>query len=378
MNSQYEVVPYQPDLRDQVLKLQTRLWSTDLRVNDAYFSWKYERNPYRNGTPAYLALHRGRIIGVRGVFGSCWEAGPGRRQSHFWCVDDLAIEPEHRDRGIFSLIMNTALADLSAQQDGFILCPSAGLVTVLGSLTMGWKRVAKMEPVGLQSPRMERLQRCRMAIDRLPYVWRLTRSRWFDPRGSAGEYARLDRRARRGLLGEGMRLERSPDPVGMAALVGALGHDGRIRHVRDAAYFDWRLRNPLRDYRFLYAGGGGTITGYLVLARSRSRIAGASSIRISDWEASTPEVGAALLRAVARAEVSELVTWAAALPAWGSPVLAEAGFVPVEQELRNRGCPCILVRSLRADLPESAWLLAGHNLLDPASWDFRMLYTMRG
>jgi hypothetical protein len=37
----------------------------------------------------------------------------------------------------------------------------------------------------------------------------------------------------------------------MADLVRRLGHDGRLRHVRDERYLAWRYRNPLYEYRFL-------------------------------------------------------------------------------------------------------------------------------
>ena len=47
MNPQnYEFVRYQPDLKGQVVELQTHLWSPSLALNTAYFEWKYERNPY--------------------------------------------------------------------------------------------------------------------------------------------------------------------------------------------------------------------------------------------------------------------------------------------------------------------------------------------
>jgi len=36
----------------------------------------------------------------------------------------------------------------------------------------------------------------------------------------------------------------------MAQLGRAPAEDGRIRHVRDEAFFGWRFSNPMRNYRF--------------------------------------------------------------------------------------------------------------------------------
>ena len=377
MRPDYEVSRYRPADRDQVLRLQKLLWSTDLRLNEAYFRWKYEENPWLREIPVYLARSGGDVIGMRGFHGNRWEAGHPPREFLFWIADDLVVEPEHRNQGVVSRIMKTALADLAARHEGFTVNLSGSRPTVLGSLTMGWRSAIRFEPVGRRSARMRTRRRLWASVDRLRFFWRLGRLRWFDPRGLPEEFVRLDERARRAPPGR-VRLERSPDPVAMAALIHSLGYDGRIRHVRDAVYFDWRFRNPFREYRFLCAGES-RLTGYLVLRRSVSHPDTPISINLSDWEAETPELGAALLRAaLSWGDFSELVAWSAALPSWAPPVLAEAGFVPVEPELRARGLPGALVRPLRDGVPEAQWVVNGKSLLDPTCWDLRMLYTMRG
>ena len=164
----------------------------------------------------------------------------------------------------------------------------------------------------------------------------------------------------------------------MAELVDRLGHDGRIRYVRDREYLAWRFRNPLSEYRFLYCGEA-RLEGYLVLSRRASDLGGWDRVYIADLEATTNDVRSALLTAaISRGRFPELVTWTASLSAEDIQLMESRGFAPVDPEDTTRGCPCVLVRPLGNDLPAAAWALAGRPLLDIANWDIRVLYSMRG
>jgi hypothetical protein len=162
----------------------------------------------------------------------------------------------------------------------------------------------------------------------------------------------------------------------MAAVVECFGRDGRIRHVRDATYFAWRFRNPMHEYRFLYAGGS-RLTGYLVLRRAVSDRFDRIGTYVSDWEAG--DVGVMedlLLTAIRWGGFSHMTAWAAALSEDARRILGRAGFV--DSGASARGMPCVLVRPVRGGRPKEEWTIAGMPLLDRASWDLRMLYSMAG
>ena len=72
----------------------------------------------------------------------------------------------------------------------------------------------------------------------------------------------------------------------MADLVQRLGHDGRLRHVRDAAYLAWRLADPQHEYRFLFSGSD-RLDGYLVL--EWYRLDEDRGVNVRRWEAETAE-----------------------------------------------------------------------------------------
>ena len=168
----------------------------------------------------------------------------------------------------------------------------------------------------------------------------------------------------------GVSLAREPRPREMAELVARLPWDGRIRHVRDAAFFAWRFRNPLSEYRFLYAGDG-LLKGYLVLQRYLFDRFDRGWVSIADWEAEDDSVRAALLDAALDAGRFRLIqTWTAGASDPVRVLLREHGFQ--DQAVggiatRNDG---LLVRRLGG---QGNWILGGRDLLDIASWDLRML-----
>jgi hypothetical protein len=376
MTSGYEVVKYRPEHKGRIALLQTHLWSTDVRLNTAYLEWKYEQNPYLNEPSIYLVETGDAVVGMRGFFGGRWEAGVPPRASTVLCADDLVIAPEHRNRGLLTAIMTTALEDLAGRSDGFALMLSPGSITTLNSLASGWKSIGHMAPAQRESERIGWSQRVLASLGRQRLVWRA--AAFAKSRMAAGRerFVRLDDNARRRSRAvAGIRLAQQPEPEAMAQLVARLGHDGRIRHVRDAEYFAWRFRNPLHEYRFLYAGGT-ALDGYLVLQRYRTGPA-ATRVHMSDWEAVDPRTRERLLEAaVTWGQFAQLRTWTACLSEEGRAILRRASFVEGSVG-RSAVWPRVLVRSLRS-AEGAEWALAGQPLLHLPSWDLRMLYAMSG
>ena len=73
----HELVRYEPGFKDEIAGMLKLLLSRDVADNRRYFEWKYEENPYFTEPLLYLVRANGRIVGMRGMFGSCWQAGDG-------------------------------------------------------------------------------------------------------------------------------------------------------------------------------------------------------------------------------------------------------------------------------------------------------------
>ncbi|MFB3817858.1 MAG: GNAT family N-acetyltransferase [Candidatus Methylomirabilales bacterium] len=369
----YAVVRYRPEFKPQVVELQTQLWSKSADLNRAYFDWKYEQNPHAREPLVYLAVHEGRVVGMRGMCPLKWQAGDPPATFLMPYADDLVVAPGHRNRGLVTRIMTTAFADLAMRGYTHAVSLSTGQVTVLGSLAMGWKSVGPLAPLAHRGPHARATQRVRRFLYGRRLLWRLAESPLWAPRCLREPFLHLDRalRWRRGRLGRHVSGSRSPRPAEMADLVARLPYDGRIRHVREAEYFAWALRNPKQEFRFLYWSDR-RLEGYLVLQRYHPAGPDDCRVNIMDWEASTPEARRDLLHAALRTgRFPQLACQTLAFPGPALTLLEDAGFTPIDVQSTARGWPALLVRPVGTG---SDWTLAGRPLLDAASWDLRKLY----
>jgi hypothetical protein len=173
-------------------------------------------------------------------------------------------------------------------------------------------------------------------------------------------------------------LEQVPRCAEMAALIARFEGD-RVRHVRDSQYLQWRLQNPLSAYRYLHHGRQ-DLDGYLVLQEYTSRYADRRVVNIVDWEASSIEIKAELLRvAVALTRQRELFVWSATLPDRLTALLAQHGF-SLEPAPRSATAlsHMLLLRPIRDASDAGAWRFEDYPLSELSSWDLRMLYSMHG
>jgi acetyltransferase (GNAT) family protein len=373
MSEPFEIVRYRPEHADAVARLQTVLWSPDPAANRRYFAWKYEANPWRVPPRVYLAVRDGTVVGMRGFYESRWEVGAAREIVSVPLADDFAIAVGERNTGVATRIMRAAVADLAASGCEYAFSLSAGMVTMMGSLALGWKSAGRALPIVRREPGGIRA-RLRPRIARARLLWRWAAAPFLRSARESRPFIALDA-ARRTRCD--VEIAREPRPDAIAELFAAQG-DGRLRHVRSCDYLAWRFANPMHDYRFLYATRGGKLAGYLALRARAMSIQPTARVCIADLAARDAATRAALLGAAVDAgRFAELVAWSATLDPGDRALLAARGFAPLEPERSARGWPCVLVRATR-DRPASEWTLGGRPLLDPASWDLRMLDSMAG
>lgn len=378
MSGPYEIVSYRPAHKHLVAQLESQLWCRDRSLALRYLEWKYEENPYAPEPAIYLAFAGRELVGVRGFYGARWESGHGasRVVSSVSVADDLIVAPNHRNRGVVTQLMRAAFEDLARKGHRYVLNLSGGQVTVMGSLAMGWKGAGPLEPIGLRAG-SSIASRARSVLSRTRFLWRFAGSPLLRTRSERAPFRHLDAVGSRADGGP-ISIEREPRLDAMGELVERLGHDGRIRHLRDREYFAWRFRNPLSDYRFLYYGSD-RLDGFLVLQSRHPMAGGPARVRLVDLEGSSAGVRAELLdRAIDAGRFPEFMAWAAALPDEARDRLSARGFEPIDLDARAHGCPCILVKAVSSTPDDEGWLLGGRPLTEPAAWDLRMIYSMTG
>jgi GNAT superfamily N-acetyltransferase len=356
----YDIVSYTRDREAEICVLQTHLWSSDPVQNAAYFRWRFADNPYLDHRLVRLALCDGRVVAMRGVFGTVWQVDDGAERHLLPHTEDFIIVPEHRNRGVASLIMQVALRDAAQLGYPFAVSLNAGAVTFTSSLAAGWRSAGSYQSARRDWTARPLLRRARKLVRRT--LWP---QRPFD---------RLDQHAPRSA--GPLSLASSPRPGEMGELIARLPWDGRIRHVRDAEYFAWRFRNPLREYRFLFWDDGG-LQGYLVLQRSLSDRTNRERVRIADWEAADERIRANLLHAALHwGRFAHVHAWTTGASAPVRTLLRDHSFVAsAPRDLRTRSSG-LLVRRLGDARPDQRWLLGSRDVSNIADWDLRMLYSM--
>ncbi|MGI8478992.1 MAG: hypothetical protein ACR2M2_03920, partial [Gaiellaceae bacterium] len=339
-------------------------------------------NPYLPEPILFVALDvNGGVVGTRGFHGTQWHT-PDEKVV-IPCAEDFTIAADHQNTGLATAIMRFALEDLEQRGYEYVMSASGGQVTVLHSLAMGWKSLGAMEPVARlawgERARHGIHQRSLQAVRRL---WRPgRRSRTFSRRlygGGKTSFGRLDRVPRKPAADPraAIVVSASPDPAALADVAGRRPFDGRIRHVRDPAFFEWRFENPSREYRFLLYELDGRLEGFMAIARYHSYHPPTLPFHIVDWEGSSHEVRADLLEfAVAHGGFDGFRAWTSSLPDESKALLAGADFRPVELELRARGMPCVLLKKLGASGDRS---IGGVPAIAPAHWDIRLIDSMSG
>lgn len=381
-NLTYELVRYEPALKQQVINLQCHLWSPDEALNTAYFEWKYERNPYVHAPLIYLAMHRGRAVGMRGFFGVQWEGGNPSQKLTALYADDLVVAPDHRNHGLVFKIMAAAFDDLAQTDYQYVFNLSAGPMTFLSSLATGWRSVGSMEPMCHRSLQTSWRGRKRQLASRLPLLARAAKAilRLRPPKRQPSLADLGTSLIRRGVTGSPwIIVDDVPRSAAMAQLVQKIGTNGRIRHVRDQEYFNWRFQNPLSRYRFLYWEKN-RLEGYLVLHQYTSAFSDKTVVNIVDWEATNIAVRAELLRAAQKlTEGRNLCIYSVSLPQNVVDVLVEARFqLEAQPQSASHRRHALLVRPTHNVNLNDNISFAGSSLLDVNSWDLRMLYSMCG
>lgn len=315
-----EVRRFAPADRPAVLELLASSlgWLPDDH-HSAFFSWKHDDNPF-GASLAWVAVEAGEVIGFRTFLR--WELLVGGQPVRAVRAVDTATHPDHRGRGIFSILTRRALEELADEGvDAVFNTPNDQ--SRPGYLKMGWEVVGRL-PVRARprSPRsLVRMARARTAAD----LWSLPTEA-----GAAAEPALADDEALT-LLVKGQ-----PVPPGVVTR-------------RSPAHLRWRFAGfPPLAYRVTLAGS--TAADGMAIWRLRRRGAATEAAIV---EVLAPGGDRALADRLARAAARESGADYAVAMEGVRP--GRAGFVP----LPSQG-PLLTWRSVRGsrrpDLGE--WRLA--------------------
>lgn len=284
--------------------------------NEEFFRWKHEANPFGR-SPAWVALHDGRVVGYRTFLRWRFLDDSGKAVTAVRAVD-TATHPDYQGLGIFRTLTVRGVADLTAAGDGIVF-NTPNDQSRPGYLKMGWSVVRRL-PVGVLPSGPAALRR--MVASKVPAeLWSEDTTAGLD-----AAHALADPATAAGLLRHaptrGFRTDRTPE------------------------YLAWRTALvPLR-YRVLFADERDPARGGVVFRlRRRGQTLEAAILEqlVPDWR-----TGARLVRRVLRESGADYAIGLRSGPS--------AGLIPLP--LPNTG-PILTSRPLAASPPTAprSWTL---------------------
>ncbi len=353
----YTITPLRRDLIPDVAAVASRIRRRSSRFEHAYFEWKYFRNPYLAEPIFHVALAEGRVVGMRGFYGTCWRYGQTGASYVLPAAADLMILEAHRKSGLYAELNNAALADAANRGYTHVLNLSASAENALAAiLSQGWKGVVRHEAVTDAPPDA-------LAPPPPPSLARrgLSRLRRLGG-GSSSAFSVLERAEQAGALAKsGVRVATSV--AELADVSKRVGSSERLELAPDEAYYRWRFENPEAEYATLLAEDGDDC-GYVVAGIMPGKPTGF----ILDWRATTDELRLRLLDAVLAHVPGMFSIWASNLADTELAQLAARGFRredASEQESRWRWS--LLVKSTTSDRGRPP--LDGIDPFEPAIWN---------
>ncbi|WP_226996273.1 GNAT family N-acetyltransferase [Tessaracoccus flavus] len=110
----------------------------------AFLEWKHRQNPF-GVSPAWVALHEGRIVGYRTLLRWRFINDEGKKVTAVRAVD-TATHPDFQGLGIFRLLTVRGVAELTMEGDGIVF-NTPNDQSRPGYLKMGWSEVKRL-PIG--------------------------------------------------------------------------------------------------------------------------------------------------------------------------------------------------------------------------------------
>lgn len=366
----YEIVKYNPIYNNQICELEKEIWSPDPDVNKSYLQWKYFDNPHSDTPRIYLAVSEGRVIAVRGMYESKWQLGNDVFTA--LCAGDTVIHPDYRNNAVYPELTNFLKNDLYELGYRYLFSFSAGSVTLINSLAMGWKSIGRIRMMSKEPYPRTALGKL-TSEHKIKKLMKNTIAAKFLGRAvnKFGHNKALNYQKN---IHTHIRIEENPIPDEMAVLAGTLVKDNKLVLTRDEKYFKWRYGNPLSKYVFLYWYDK-ELKGYLTAQTPLYRNDFMKKFNITDLEGVNSTIKMDLLKsAVSLLDTRSVSIWSNMLDKNCLNFLALNGFI--ESKSTSSAAvytPTVLVTMTKGPTFEIEH--HGTNLLDINNWDLKMIYS---
>ena len=352
------VRPYRPGDRDAFLDLYERVWGCERSA--AWFDWRFEANPFGDGTEMVVAARDGKLIGAEPLLPFRLRAGGVEIQA--LQPADWIVDPEYQQQGVFTRMTERLLASYADEAALMFNFPSDALLP--GLANFDWRVVDTL-------PMAYRINRPSAALSMRDETSRKTSAAVRV--GDAVGRPLLRVLDRLSLPRTGVSVERTEGVPSDVTDLYAESPPDAFHVPRDDAYREWRFSNPRWTTQTYLARRAGKVVA-AVVAAGEVRADGLHVLRVLDVQPMTDRPGRSHALAaifddlVRRADADVVLASADSLPG-----ALRRGFLRDDAVGVSRvSHPTTqVVRPLAADDgPE--WRLAGRSLTDPENWSLAL------
>ena len=236
-------------------------------MSRAYLRWKYLENPFFREPTFIVVRHGDQIVGMRGLYGTCWTGGSAGDSTILPHADDFIVHPDHRKQGLGKMIQDTMVAVAKKQGFPSVISLSGNDRTQEISLAGGWKALGELEQIYRYPGTREKGPRSQLnLLKRGKQVLRMTAKRFGYGPNKVASNRSVNQALKHIATEDSPRVQISSDAdyAGMSSLAESVTSD-QLRAPRSEAFLRWRLDNPHRKYRFIYWRDS-SLRGYMILA----------------------------------------------------------------------------------------------------------------
>ena len=123
-DSRYDVRQYRSADRDAFLSLYEQVWGR--AKGEAWFEWRFERNPYAAGVEMVVAERDGELVGAEALLR--FRLRLGDRELSAYQPVEWIVHPDHRRRGVFSRMTERLIDRYSGRADLLFNFPTDALL----------------------------------------------------------------------------------------------------------------------------------------------------------------------------------------------------------------------------------------------------------
>ncbi len=372
---QYTITRYSENFEnhiDQIAELKATNWDLDVDLFRAYIKWNYIDRPNSNPPILYLARSEEGVIAMRGFYESKWRLGNSSKSFHSLSPADFLIKQQYRNTGLYSKMLNYTAQDLEDSDYPYFFNFNATPTNLIGCLSTGWKSIGRIKSIHKQIPLKDPLPvKYAKSILRKAGIYNSIRAlglKIFKLKNNSDMLKIMHDRSAAGIHSRILVTDK-PKPKEMARLINDLKPKNKIFLPKNESFFNWRYSNPLSKYLFLYCYDD-SLKGYLIIQSHKEPSIG--NFNIIDLEAVDASVQIELLNHLMMImHPGSISVWESMLDINNLEYMKAKGFT---EQISNKsvkdGFQTVLVKPLGGN----SFKYEDINLLNPESWDLKMLY----